>query len=99
MGKWIVERNERRDFQINRWRQDVGRLARRAGRRRLPECLDQSYEFRRDSARKRSGRDRDRERRTDLELVVQSVDRAALSRRRGQRVSVSALQRATGKRF
>src|SRR5438067_2438543 len=35
----------------------------------------------------------------ELELVVQPIDRAVVSRERGELVSVSALQRSTGKRF
>src|SRR5439155_19949185 len=44
-------------------------------------------------------RDSHGERRQELELVVQPIDRAVVSRERGQLVSVSALQRSTGKRF
>ena len=47
----------------------------------------------------RSGRDHHRERRKDLEQLVQPADRAVVSRQRGQFVSVPALQRSTGKRF
>ena len=51
------------------------------------------------SAGQRSGRDRHRERRRNLEFLVQPADRAALSRGDRQTLSLSRLRRAAGERF
>ena len=74
-------------------------FSRRAGRRRLPEYLDQSQQRQHYSAGQRSGRARHRERRPDLEFLVQPAHGAALSRDRRQCVSLSRLRRTTGKRL
>ena len=47
----------------------------------------------------RPGRDHHRERRRDVELVVQPADRAVLPRHHRQRVSLSRLRRAAGERL
>ncbi len=49
--------------------------------------------------RQRSGRHRHRQRRRDLEFLVQPAHRADVSRRRRQRVSLPALRRPAGKRL
>ena len=49
--------------------------------------------------RRRSGRDRHRQRRRDLELLVQPADRAVLSRHHRQPVSVLGLRRPAGERL
>ena len=52
-----------------------------------------------DPARVRSGRDHHRQRRRDVELLVQPADRAVLSRQHRQRVPVPRLRRAAGERL
>ena len=66
----IVYSAQRGLLEIDGRRQDVGRLARCARRRRLSERLDQSEQPGNYSARERSGRDHHGERRRDLEFVV-----------------------------
>ena len=61
---------ERGLLEIDRWRQDLGWLARRARRRRLSKRLDQSEQPSDHFARQRPGHDHHGERRRDLELVV-----------------------------
>ena len=58
-------RGQHRHHALDRRRQNLVRLSRRARRRRLPESLDQSQQRQHYSARQRSGRDRHRERRRD----------------------------------
>src|SRR5438445_120944 len=71
----------------------------RAGRRRLSAALDRSGQPGRHRRGERPGRGRQRQRRADVELVVHAADRAALSRRRRQRVPVSPVQRPAGERI
>ena len=71
-------------------RQDVRACAGRAGRRRLPHDLDQPREPRHHPARGRSGRRRHRERRRDVEHLVQPADRAVLPRHPPTTVSRTA---------
>src|SRR5438093_233448 len=61
---------ERGLLEIDGRRQNVGRLARRARRRRLSKCLDQSEQSRHHPSRFGPGRNRHGERRQELELVV-----------------------------
>ena len=61
---------ERRLLEIGGRRQNLGRFARRARRRRLSKRLDQSERHEHYSARQRPGRDHYRQRRRNLELVV-----------------------------
>ncbi len=90
---------ERRHVEVDRRRQDVQGVSRRAGRRRLSPHLDQPEQSEHDPDRQRSGRDRHGQRRRDVELVVQPADRVVLSRVDGQRVSLSRLQRPAGVRL
>ena len=78
---------ERRDVEVDRRRQDVQGVSRRAGRRRLSSHLDQPERSEHHAHRQRSGRDRHGERRRDVELVVQSADGRVLSRHHRQRIS------------
>ena len=80
---------------LDRRRQDLDRHSRRAGRRRLPEHLDQPRQSQHDSAGERSGRHRHRERRRNVEFLVQPADGAALPRHHRQCVSLSRLRRAS----
>ena len=72
---------------------------RRARRRRLPEHLDQPDQPRHPPLRERPGRHHHRERRRDLELLVQPADRPALPRRGRQRLPLPRLQRPAGERL
>ena len=88
------------DVEVDRRRQDVHGVPRRAGRRRLPPHLDQSRTTRRSSCiASRSGRDHHGQRRRDVELLVQPADRAVLPRHRRQRVPVPRLRRTAGERL
>ena len=78
---------ERRDVEVDRRRQHLQRVSRRAGWRRLSPHLDQSEQLRHDADRQRSGRDHHGERRRVMELVVQPAHGCVLSRIDGQRVS------------
>ena len=78
---------EHRVVEVDRRRQDVGAVQGRAGRRRLPERLDQPERPEHHAARRRPGRGRLAQRRPVVELLVQPADRAALSRECRQRVS------------
>ena len=78
---------QHRHLALHRRRPDLDRHQRRARRRRLSEYLDQSQQPGYHPAGGRSGRARQREPRTHLEFLVQPAHRAALSRRRRQRVS------------
>ena len=89
---------QHRVVEVDRRRQDVGAVQGRAGRRGLPERLDQPGQPRHHPAGGRPGRRRHAERRQDVEFLVQPADRAALSRRCRQRVPVPRLQRAAGER-
>ena len=93
------DHREHRVVEVDRRRQDVGAVQGRARRRGLSERLDQSRQSRHHPARRRSGRGRHAERRRDVELLVQPADRAAVSRHRRQRVSVSRVQRPAGERL
>ena len=70
----------------------------RAGRRGLPERLDQPGQPRHHAVRRGPGRRRDAERREVVEFLVQPADRAALPRGRRQRLPLPRLQRAAGER-
>ena len=89
---------EHRVVEVDRRRQDVGAVQGRAGRRGLPERLDQPGQPRHHAARRRPGRRRDAQRRQDVEFLVQPADRAALSRGGRQRVPLPRVQRAAGER-
>ena len=89
---------QHRVVEIDRRRQDVQVIARRARRRRLPPLLDQSRQPRHHPRRGRSGRRDHGERRRDVELLVQPADRAVLPRQHRQRVSVPRLRRPAGER-
>ena len=90
---------EHRLVEVDRRRQDVDVVQRRARRRGLSERLDQSRQPRHHPARRRSGRGRHAERRRNLELLVQPADRPVLPRGRRQRVSLPRLQRSAGERI
>ncbi len=83
-------RRQHRYLEVDRRRQDVDGISRRTRRRRLPEHLDQSQRLQDHHPHQRPGRHRHRERRAELEFVVQPADGAALSRERRQCVSLSA---------
>ena len=83
----MVYIGEHRVVEVDRRRQDVPRASRRARRRRLPPHLDQPRQPGHHPDCVRSGRDDHRERRRDVELLVQPADGAVLSREHGQRVS------------
>ncbi len=89
----------RRDLEIHRWRQDLDRYPWRSRRRRLSAHVDQSEPSRDPSECQRSGRHHHGEWRRDMEFLVQPAHRADVSRRGGQRVSLSSVQRPTGERF
>ena len=95
----IADHGEHRVVEVDRRRQDVGAVQGRAGRRRLPERLDQPEQPRHHPAGRRPGRGRHAQRRRDVELLVQPADRAALPRRGRQRVSVPRLRRPAGERI
>ena len=78
---------------LHRRRQNLVGISRRARRRRLPESLDQSQQRQHYSDRQRSGRDHHRERRRELEFLVQPAHGAALSRDYHEHVSLSRLRR------
>ncbi len=80
------------DLSFDRRREDVQRAARRSDRRRLSHALDRPDGFEPYDSRQRPGRGRHRQRREDLELLVQSADRAVLPRHHRQRVSVLGLR-------
>ena len=92
-------RADHRHVEVHRWRQDVHRVSRRAGRRRLPEDLDQPDDARRDDRNVRPGCHRHAQWRLVVEQLVQPADSGLLSRHHGQRVSVSRLQRPAGERI
>ena len=85
-------------------RQDLGRAARLAGRRRLPPGVDLARRLEHDDRRQRPGRHhhaqraRRRSARRDLELVAQPADRADLPRLGGLPVPVLGDRRAAGQR-
>ncbi len=91
--------DQHRHLEIHRWRRDLERLSRRARRRRLPEHLDQSQRLQCHHPDQRSGSHRQRERRPELEFVVQPAHGADVPRERRQCLSLSAVQRAAGERF
>ena len=68
----------------------------RAGRRRLSPALDRSGQPAANDFGMRSRRDRDAERRGDVEFLVQPGDRAVLSRGDGQSISVLGVWSAAG---
>ncbi len=92
-----VRRNDRR-LSVGRRRTELHVHQGRARRRRLPAHLDQPGSAGRHAVHRRSGCGRHRQRRKDLELLVQPADRAALSRLDRQPVSVLDLRRTAGKR-
>ena len=73
--------------------------ARRAGRRRLPEDLDQPEQSRHHPRRRRPGRRGVGESRRVVEQLVQPADRGDVSRVHRQRVSVSRVRRPAGLRL
>ena len=88
-----------RHVEVHRRREDVHRLPRRAGRRRLPAHLDQPRPPRGHDPLVRPGRGRHGQRRRDVEQLVQPADRAVLPREHRQRLSVPRLRRAAGERL
>src|SRR6266702_3977158 len=90
--------HEHRDGAIDGWREDVDQFARRAGRRRLPEHLDQSARSEDIAGGERSGSDHQHEWRRELELVVQPADGAALSRSCDEYFSLPGMRGAAGER-
>ena len=74
-------------------------VPRRARRRRLPAALDQPEQPRHHPDGVRPGRDRHRQRRRDVELLVQPADGAVLPRDHRQRVPVPRVQRPAGERI
>ena len=86
------------DLPLDRRREDLHRDQGRARRRRLPPDLDQPREPADHDPRGRPGRDDHRQRRADLELLVQPADRAVLSRLDRQPLPVPRLRRPAGER-
>ena len=80
-------RRQHVDLQVDRRRQHVHRDQGRAGRRRLPHHLDQPGQPRHHPDRRRPGRDHHRQRRRDVELLVQPADGAVLPRHHRQPLS------------
>ena len=69
------DHREHGQLSIDRRRQDLDRAARRARRRRLPAAVDQPGQPEHHRDGERPGRDHHRQRRRDLELLVQPADR------------------------
>ncbi len=91
-------RADDRRVEVHRRRQDLHGLPRRAGRRRLPADLDQPDQP--DIMIMPPTRARHhRERRRDVEQLVQPADRAVLSRHHRQRLPVPRLRRPAGERL
>ncbi len=88
-----------RNLEVDRRWPDVGGLSRRARRRRLSERLDQSEQSGCDHPGQRSGRHHHRQRRQDVEQLVQPTHCPDVSRQRRQRISVSTVQRSAGERL
>ena len=93
------DHREHGQLSIEGRRQDLDGAARRARRRRLPASVDQPGELEHHRAGERPGRDRQRQRRRDVELLVQPADLADVSRQRRQRVSLPRLRRPAGERI
>ena len=91
-------RSTRRATSLDRRRQHLHRFQGRAGRRRSAADVDRSHQRQAHALRRRSGRDRLARRRRDVELVVQPVHRADLSRLGRQLVPVLGLRHAAGRR-
>src|SRR6266480_401283 len=92
-------RREYHDVEINgRWKNICG-VQRCAWRRRLPAPLDQHGKFADHRAQLRPGRGHQRERRRDVEQLVQSANRPVLSRHYRQSFSLLGLRFAARKRL
>ena len=84
------------DVPFRRRRQKFRRDPRRARRRRLSYVVDRSGRRPAHDSRQRPRRRRNRERRANVEHVVQPADGAVLSRRDRRRLSVRRLRRTAG---
>ena len=87
-------RDEHGDLSLDERREELRRDPRRSDGRRLSHAMDRSRRLEPHDSRQRPGRRRQRQRREDVELVVQPADGAVLSRRYRQRVSVFGVRRA-----
>ena len=95
----IVVLRQHLDLPLDRRRQELHGRQGRAGGRRLPPHLDQSREPAGHDLRGRPGRDDHRQRRGDVELLVQPADRAVLSRLDRQPLPLPRLRRPAGERI
>src|SRR5229473_3139248 len=92
-------RRQHHDVEVHGRRENICGVQRSARRRRLPAHLDQHGKSADYRAQLRSGRGHQRERRRDVEQLVQSANGAVLSRHHRQSFSVLGLRRAAGKRL
>ena len=90
---------QHRYVEIDRHRQNVEGVSRRARRRRLPEDLDKSGGRQHHAVGSDQGAIVTVNGGAVMELLVQPADRADVPRQCGQRVSLSPVQRSAGKRF
>ena len=92
-------RADDRRVEVHRRRQDLRRLARGAGRRRLPAAVDQPRSPGHDDDGRRPGRHRHGQRRRVVEFLVQPADGADVPRQHRQRLPLPRLRRPAGKRL
>ena len=89
-------RADDRGVEVHGWRDDLHRVARRAGRRRLSAHVDPPHTARDHSDDRRSRRHRHVEWRTDVEFLVQPAHGAVLPCEHGQRLPLPCVRRTAG---